>query len=55
MAKEWSIFYMKKSGIPHSEEEKAGDGEVYKTEMVGKVHAELIFAKPHSARNKRCV
>lgn len=27
---------MKKSGILHSEEEKAGDGEVYKTEVVGK-------------------
>lgn len=45
---------MKKFGIPHSGE-KAGNGEVYKTEVVGKVCAELILAKPHSTRNKRCV
>ncbi|XP_075582174.1 cyclin-dependent kinase 7 isoform X3 [Pelecanus crispus] len=34
MAKGWSIFFMEKSGIPYSGEEKAGNGEVYKTEVL---------------------
>lgn len=46
MAKGWSIFFMKRRGINHFGERKAGNGEVYKTKMVGDVHAELISPNP---------
>lgn len=46
---------MKKAGIPPAGEGKAGNGEVCKTDVVGKVHSELILAKPQTTGTKRSV